>query len=60
VVFLRLIIVLGLGALGLSLALYVFTRNRRYLSLAGQIFKVGLIVTLVILALFVVERLVLI
>jgi hypothetical protein len=58
--FLRLIIVLGLGALALSLAFYVFTRNRRYLTLAGQIFKVGVIVTVIILALFVVERLILI
>jgi cytochrome c-type biogenesis protein CcmE len=59
-IFLRLIVVVALATLGLSLVLYVVTRNRRYLVLAGQILKIGVIVGLVIGALFLVERLILI
>jgi hypothetical protein len=59
-IFLRLILVVALATLGLSLVLYVVTRNRRYLVLAGQILKIGVVVGLVIGALFLVERLILI
>ncbi|MEO6022310.1 MAG: hypothetical protein ABIP64_04185 [Burkholderiales bacterium] len=54
----RFIIVIALAALGVSLALFIFTRDRRYLGYAGQIFKIGLIVVLVIGALFALERII--
>ena len=52
----RLIVVVLLAALGICVGLYVFTRDRRFLRYAGQIMKVGLIVVLVVLALFAIER----
>lgn len=55
-VFFRFIIVVALAALGVSVALFIFTRDRRYLGYAGQIFKVALIVVLIIGALFALER----
>ena len=57
-VFFRLIVVVVLAALGICVALYVFTRDRRYLRYAGQIVKIGLIVVLVVLALFAIERII--
>ena len=57
-VFFRLIVVVLLAALGICVGLYVFTRDRRFLRYAGQIMKVGLIVVLVVLALFAIERLI--
>jgi hypothetical protein len=54
----RLIVVVVLAALGISIALWVFTRDRRYLRYAGQILKIGLIVVLVVLGLFAIERLI--
>lgn len=57
-VFFRLIVVVVLAALGICFALYVFTRDRRYLGYAGQIVKIGLIVVLVVLALFAIERII--
>ena len=54
----RLIVVVLLAALGICVGLYVFTRDRRFLRYAGQIMKVGLIVVLVVLALFAIERLI--
>ena len=54
----RLIVVVLLAALGICLGLYVFTRDRRFLRYAGQIMKVGLIVVLVVLALFAIERII--
>jgi hypothetical protein len=58
VVLFRLLVVVLLAALGICVVLWVFTRDRRYLSYAGQIFKIGLIVVLVVLALFALERLI--
>ena len=55
-VFFRLIVVVLLAALGICVGLYVYTRDRRYLGYAGQITKVGLIVVLVVFALFAIER----
>lgn len=52
----RLVVVVLLAALGICVVLWVFTRDRRYLRYAGQILKIGLIVVLVVLALFAVER----
>lgn len=57
-VFFRLIVVVLLAALAICAGLYVFTRDRRYLGYAGQILRVGLIVVLVVLALFAVERII--
>ncbi len=57
-VFFRLIVVVLLAALGICVGLYVFTRDRRYLRYAGQIIKVGLIVVLVVLALFAIDRII--
>ena len=57
-VFFRLIVVVVLAALGICVGLYVFTRDRRFLRYAGQIMKVGLIVVLVVLALFAIERII--
>ena len=57
-VFFRLIVVVLLATLGICVGLYVFTRDRRFLRYAGQIMKVGLIVVLVVLALFAIERLI--
>ena len=54
----RLIVVVLLAALGICVGLYVFTRDRRFLRYAGQIIKVGLIVVLVVLALFAIERII--
>jgi hypothetical protein len=55
-VFFRLIVIVLLAALGISVVLYVFTRDRRYLGYASQILKIGLIVVLVVLGLFAIER----
>lgn len=57
-VFFRLIVVALLAALGICVGLYVFTRDRRFLRYAGQIMKVGLIVVLVVLALFAIDRII--
>ncbi|MEO5861158.1 MAG: hypothetical protein ABIW48_10185 [Burkholderiales bacterium] len=52
----RLLVVVLIAALGICVVLWVFTRDRRYLAYAGQIFKIGVIVVLVVLALFAIER----
>jgi hypothetical protein len=54
----RLVVVVLLAALGICVVLWVFTRDRRYLGYAGQLLKIGLIVVLVVLALFAVERII--
>ena len=43
-----------------SLALYLFTNNRRYLSFAWRVFQFAFVFLLVFLALYVIERLVLV
>jgi hypothetical protein len=57
-VFFRLIVVVLLAGLGICVGLYVFTRDKRYLGYAGQIVKIGLIVVMVVLALFAIERII--
>ncbi len=57
-VFFRLIVIVLLAALGICVGLYVFTRDRRYLGYASQIIKIGLIVVLVVLGLFAIERII--
>lgn len=57
---LRLIGILVLIAIVGSIALYLFTRNRRYLTIAWRVFQFAFVFLLVFLALFVLERLVLV
>jgi hypothetical protein len=53
----RLIGILVLLAIGLALVLYLFTRNRRFLTIAWRIFQFAVVIMLVFMALFVLERL---
>jgi hypothetical protein len=57
---LRLIGILVLITLAGSLALYLFTRNRRYLTFAWRVFQFAFVFLLVFMALYVLERLVLV
>lgn len=56
----RLIGILALIAIVGSIALYLFTRNRRYLTFAWRVFQFAFVFLLVFLALYVLERLVLV
>jgi hypothetical protein len=60
VLVLRLIGALVLIAIVGSMALYLFTRDRRFLDYARRIFQFALVFVLVFMALFVLERLVLV
>jgi hypothetical protein len=60
VLVLRLIGILVLIAIAGSIALYLFTRNRRYLTVAWRVFQFAFVFLLVFLALYVLERLVLV
>jgi hypothetical protein len=57
---LRLVGVLVLIAIPGSLALYVFTRNRRYLTFAWRVFQFAFVFLLVFMSLYLLERLVLV
>ena len=57
---LRLIGILALIAIVGSIALYLFTRNRRYLTVAWRVFQFAFVFLLVFLALYVLERVVLV
>jgi hypothetical protein len=59
-VVLRLIGILALIAIAGSIALYLFTRNRRYLTFAWRVFQFAFVFLLVFLALYALERLVLV
>lgn len=59
-VVLRLVGILALIAIAGTLALYLFTRNRRYLTFAWRVFQFAVVFLLVFLALYVLERLVLV
>lgn len=52
-------ILVAIAILG-SLALYLFTRNRRFLTIAWRIFQFAFIFLLVFMALYVLERLILV
>ena len=56
----RLIGILSLLAIGLALVLYLFTRNRRFLTYAWRVFQIAFIFLLVFMTLYVLERLVLV
>jgi len=60
VLVLRLIGVLALIAIAGSIALYLFTRNRRFLTAAWRVFQFAFVFLLIFLALYVLERLVLV
>lgn len=53
---LRIVGILTVIAIGSGILAYLFTREQRYLRLAGRIAKYALIFALVVLALFVLER----
>ncbi len=57
---LRLIGLLVLLAIVASLVLYLFTRNRRYLTFAWRVFQFAIVFLVVFLVLYVLERLVLV
>ena len=59
-VVLRLFALLVLITIAGSLAMYLFTRNRRYLGFAWRVFQFAFIFLLVFLSLYVLERLVLV
>ena len=56
---LRLVGLLVLITIVGSFALYLFTRNRRYLTFAWRVFQFAFVFLLVFMALYVLERLVL-
>jgi hypothetical protein len=60
VLVLRLVGILVLITIAGSIALYLFTRNRRFLAFAWRVFQFALIFLLVFMALYVLERLVLV
>ncbi len=57
---LRLIGLLVLITIVGSIAMYLFTRNRRYLTYAWRVFQFAFVFLLVFMALYVLERLVLV
>jgi len=57
---LRLFGLLTLIAIVGSFALYLFTRNQRFLTLAWRVFQFAVVFLLVFMALYVLERLVLV
>lgn len=59
-VLIRFVVFLLVIAVGASLVVYLFTRDPRYLRFTWQVFKFGVVFLLVALALFVLERLVLV
>lgn len=58
-VVIRLILILALIAVGISLLMFVVTRNRRYLQFAWQLFKFALTLVLVFAALVMMGRIIL-
>ena len=56
-VIVRLLLALSLSAIGVALLLYLFTRDRRYLTFVWTVFKFSLIVLVAIFAFIIVERL---
>ncbi|HEX6008249.1 MAG TPA: hypothetical protein VFY80_09810 [Burkholderiales bacterium] len=57
---LRLVGALALIAIGATLLLYLFTRNRRYLTVAWRVFQFALVFAVVVMLFYVVERLLLV
>jgi hypothetical protein len=59
-VIVRLLVFLVLATVGAALAMFLFTRNRRYLTFAWQVLKFALIFGLAAAVLMALERLVLV
>lgn len=57
---LRLIGILVLITIGASIAMYLITRNRRYIDFARRVFQLAVVFIIVFMVLYVVERLVLV
>jgi len=60
VLVLRLVGILVLIGIVGAIALYLFTRNRRYLTFAWRVFQFAFVFLVVFLALYLIERLVLV
>lgn len=56
----RLVAILLMIAIGVSLGLYLITRQRRFLTIAWRIFQAGIVFVVIFGVLFVVERLLLV
>ena len=56
----RIAVVLAVLAIGVSLGLYVFTRNPRYFTIAARLFRFSVIFAMLVAVLYVLERLILI
>ncbi|HTP95211.1 MAG TPA: hypothetical protein VMK05_05140 [Burkholderiales bacterium] len=52
----RLVGILALVVVGACLLAYLVSRNRRYLRIAWQVFRLGVAVVLILLVLLVIER----
>jgi hypothetical protein len=59
-VVLRFVGMLAVITVGAALVLFLFTRNRRYLNFAWRVFQFSVIFAMVVMALYVLERLVLV
>ena len=57
---LRIVGFLVLITIGASLVIYLFTRNRRYVTFAWQVLKYGMLMAIVVLTFLLFERLVLV
>ncbi len=57
---LRLAGFLALIAIGASLVMYLFTRNRRYVLFAGRVLQLAIVFLIVFMVFYVLERLVLV
>jgi hypothetical protein len=55
---LRLVGALALITVGAALVLYLFTRNRRYITFAWRVFQFALVFAIVFMLLYLLERLV--
>ena len=54
----RLLLFLALAAIGAAGILFLYSKDRRYLRFIGQVFKFTLVLLLVVLLFFAVERIV--
>jgi hypothetical protein len=57
---LRLVGFLVLITIGASLVIYLFTRNRRYVTFAWQVLKYGMVMAIIVLVCLLFERLILV
>lgn len=53
---LRLLAVIGVVGIGVSLLAYVLTGGRHYLTIAGQLFRYGIVFALLVFGLMFIER----